>query len=164
MASVSEPKRPRVLVYQTRIALRWGDMDAMGHLNNTVYFRLMEECRIQWFHDCGFAPNPQGQGPVIINASCTFIKQFEYPATVVCRQYLGQIGRSSFETEVDLMPASIFDSDPIYCKPWAQGAAKCVWVDFPKGQSAALAPETLAKISRAWSPSAQTILGVNHGQ
>ena len=31
----------RVLVYEMRIPIRWGDMDAMGHVNNTLYFRYM---------------------------------------------------------------------------------------------------------------------------
>jgi acyl-CoA thioester hydrolase len=26
-------------VHTTRIAMRWGDMDALGHVNNTIYFR-----------------------------------------------------------------------------------------------------------------------------
>jgi acyl-CoA thioester hydrolase len=151
MASVSEAAPGRVLVYQTHIPLRWGDMDAMGHLNNTLYFRLMEECRIQWFTGCGFSPNPQGHGPVIINAACSFLKQFEYPATVVCRHYVGAIGRTSFDTYVDMVPESIFDSDPIYFKPWAQGSAKCVWVDFPKQQSAPLTPEVIKTITRPFA-------------
>ena len=31
----------RKLVHTMRMAVRWGDMDAMGHVNNTVYFRYM---------------------------------------------------------------------------------------------------------------------------
>ncbi len=34
------------LVYVERIPVRWGDMDAMAHVNNTVYFRYMEQTRI----------------------------------------------------------------------------------------------------------------------
>ena len=30
--------------------IRWGDMDAMGHVNNTVYFRYMEQTRIEWLY------------------------------------------------------------------------------------------------------------------
>jgi hypothetical protein len=39
----------RKLVHVERIPIRWGDMDAMGHVNNTVYFRYMEQARIGWF-------------------------------------------------------------------------------------------------------------------
>ena len=39
---------PRVLVHTTTQVIRWGDMDAFGHVNNTVYFRYMEQARIEW--------------------------------------------------------------------------------------------------------------------
>ena len=32
----------RILVFELDIPIRWGDMDAMGHVNNTVYFRYLE--------------------------------------------------------------------------------------------------------------------------
>jgi acyl-CoA thioester hydrolase len=31
----------RSLAFVERIPIRWGDMDSMGHVNNTVYFRYM---------------------------------------------------------------------------------------------------------------------------
>ena len=40
--------------------------------------------------------------PVIINAFCTFIRQLEYPGDVVARHYIGNAGRSSFDTYVTL--------------------------------------------------------------
>ena len=27
------------LVHEIVVPIRWGDMDAMGHVNNTIYFR-----------------------------------------------------------------------------------------------------------------------------
>ena len=27
------------LVHESVMSIRWGDMDALGHVNNTVYFR-----------------------------------------------------------------------------------------------------------------------------
>jgi hypothetical protein len=35
-------------VHAMTIPIRWGDMDAMGHVNNTVYFRYLESARIEW--------------------------------------------------------------------------------------------------------------------
>ena len=59
-----ELPQEKKLVYESLIPIRWGDMDAMGHLNNAVYFRYMETIRIDWMHANGFMPNPKGQGPV----------------------------------------------------------------------------------------------------
>ena len=56
------------------VPLRWGDMDAMAHLNNVMYFRLMEEARIQWFQQFGFPTLPSGEAPILAHAACDFVK------------------------------------------------------------------------------------------
>jgi acyl-CoA thioester hydrolase len=57
-------------VFELSMPIRWGDMDAFGHVNNTVYFRYMEQVRISWFEEIGLVGgNGDGQGPVIVNAS-----------------------------------------------------------------------------------------------
>ena len=43
----------RRLVHVERIAIRWGDMDAMGHVNNTIYFRYLEIVRVEWLPPSG---------------------------------------------------------------------------------------------------------------
>ena len=54
------------LTLEMVIPIRWGDMDAMGHVNNTLYFRYMEIVRIEWLHKIGGKPDPAGEGPVIV--------------------------------------------------------------------------------------------------
>lgn len=122
----------RIRVFELEIPIRWGDMDAMGHVNNTSYFRFMEQTRISWFDSLGFSPDPKGEGPLIVNAHCEFLRELRYPGTALCRHYVGAIGRSSFETYVDIARGD--DAQTIY----ARGGAKVVWVDFPKKKSAPL--------------------------
>jgi acyl-CoA thioester hydrolase len=110
--------------------IRWGDMDAMGHVNNTVYFRYLEIVRIEWMHGIGAAPNPQGQGPVIVNAFCNFIRQLEFPGEVLAKHYVANPGRSSFDTFITL--ERVDDPGVIY----AEGGALTVWTDFVAGRSA----------------------------
>ena len=43
----------RRLAHSERIPIRWGDMDAMGHVNNTIYFRYMETVRLEWLFTVG---------------------------------------------------------------------------------------------------------------
>ena len=38
-------------LYVSQQRIRWGDMDAFGHVNNTLYFRFMEQCRIEWLEE-----------------------------------------------------------------------------------------------------------------
>jgi acyl-CoA thioester hydrolase len=120
------------LVHELVIPIRWGDMDAMGHVNNTLYFRYMEIARIEWFRGIGCDPNPGGQGPVIINAFCNFHRQLEYPGDVLVRTYASDPGRSSFETWATMerpdVPGVVF----------ATGGATTVWVDFPQQKSVPL--------------------------
>ena len=50
------------------ITMRWGDMDAVGHLNNTYYFRYLEQVRINWLDRMGLSINPESTE--IGRASC----------------------------------------------------------------------------------------------
>jgi acyl-CoA thioester hydrolase len=117
------------LTHQMVIPMRWGDMDAMGHVNNTVYFRYFEIIRVQWLHEVGGAPDPSGQGPVIVNAFCNFLKQLEYPGDLLARHYVANLGRTSFDTFITLERT---DSPGVIC---AEGGSTTVWVDFPAGKS-----------------------------
>ncbi len=117
------------LVHEMVIPIRWGDMDAMGHLNNTSYFRFFETVRIDWFRSLGIQLDPGGEGIVIVNAFCNFIKQLEYPGDVLARHFVAEPGRSSFETYVTMQ--RIDEPGVVY----ASGGAQAVWVDFPRQKS-----------------------------
>jgi acyl-CoA thioester hydrolase len=130
----------RKLVHATRMAIRWGDMDAMGHVNNTVYFRYLEQARIEWLTSIDCAPDPGGNGPVIINAHCTFIRQLKYPGDIEVLTYVASPGRSSFETIQEIRR---IDTPEILC---AEGGAKVVWVNFLAEKSVPLPPEIRAII------------------
>jgi acyl-CoA thioester hydrolase len=126
-------------IHTMRMPIRWGDMDAMGHVNNTVYFRYMETARIDWFTSVGCEPDPAGEGPVIINARCTFIKQLKYPGDIEVRTYVGQPGRTSFEMVHEIRRV---DQPDVLA---AEGGAKTVWVNFPQEKSSPL-PDWLREI------------------
>jgi acyl-CoA thioester hydrolase len=109
------------LVHTERIAIRWGDMDAMGHVNNTVYFRYMEQARIGWFE--ALVPPEEawkGTGIVIANASCNFKRPINYPGTVEVRVLVGPPGGSSVPTFYELLV-----DDALY----ADGEATVVFID-----------------------------------
>ena len=125
-------------VYQMVIPIHWGDMDAMGHVNNTVYFRYLETIRIDWFRTIDCDLNPQGEGPVIVNAFCNFHRQLEFPGDVLAVMSVSDPGRSSFESWCTLSRTD--DPDTVY----ASGGATTVWVDFPNQKSAPL-PERMRR-------------------
>ena len=127
------------LVFEMQIPIRWGDMDAMNHVNNTSYFRYMETCRIDWMRSIGCQPDPQGEGPVIVNAFCNFYRQLEYPGDVLIKMYASDQGRSTFETWATM--ARTDQPEVIY----AAGGATTIWVNFP-AQKAKTLPDWLRAI------------------
>ena len=129
------PERKK-LVFECVMPIRWGDMDAMGHVNNTVYFRYMEVARLDWLFSINALPNPNGEGPVIVNAFCNFIKQLAFPGQVRVKHYVANPGRTSFETYLILERSD--EPGVVY----ASGGAQAVWVDFPRGKSMPL-PDSL---------------------
>jgi acyl-CoA thioester hydrolase len=122
----------KILTCEMVVPVRWGDMDAMGHVNNTIYFRYFEIVRLEWFGRLGLMPGPDAIGPVIVNAFCNFYRQLEYPGDVLLRHYACNPGRTSFDTYVTMERAA--QPGEIY----AAGGATVVWVDFPKQKSVPL--------------------------
>jgi acyl-CoA thioester hydrolase len=129
------------LVHQMVIPIRWGDMDAMGHVNNTVYFRYLETVRIDWFRSIGCAPAPQGEGPVIVNAFCNFYKQLEYPGDILAKMYVSDPGRTTFESWCTLERS---DRPGEVC---SAGGATTIWVDFPRQKAVPLPDWVRALVS-----------------
>lgn len=130
------------LVHEMTIPVRWGDMDAMGHVNNTVYFRYLETLRIDWFRSIGCLPDADGIGPVIINAFCSFIRQLEYPGEVIAKHYVGALGRSTMDTYATLERAD--DPGVVY----ATGGATVVWTNFRAQKSVPLPDDIRAMFGR----------------
>ena len=134
------------LVHTMRIPIRWGDMDAMGHVNNTVYFRYFETARIAWFDEAGCAPDPGGEGPVIVNADCTFKKQLKYPGEIEVLTLVGPPGRSSFQMWHQIR---LVGDDGAAGALHAEGGAKVVWVNFPAEKSVQLPLHVLSLLPPA---------------
>jgi acyl-CoA thioester hydrolase len=136
---MSEQKHARKQVHVMRQTIRWGDMDVLGHVNNTVYFRYMETARIAFLEEAAGRFDNQGEGPVIVTAYCNFIKQLKYPGDIEVRTFVGPAGRSSFEVthEIRLVDES-GQAETVH----AEGGAKVVWVDFAAEKSRPL-PEHL---------------------
>jgi len=120
------------LTYEMVIPIRWGDMDAMGHVNNTIYLRYLEIVRLEWLFKVGGPPDRGGFGPVIVNAFCNFIRQLEFPGDVLARHYVANPGRSSFDTFITLERTD--EPGVIY----AEGGATTVWTDFKAQKSVPL--------------------------
>ena len=111
------------------VPLRWGDMDAMAHLNNVMYFRLMEEARIQWFQQFDLPTLPTGEACILAHVSCDFVRAMTYPGVALVRQVVERIGRSSVEMSITIEKKS----EPGVT--YATGRSVLVWYDYTAGKS-----------------------------
>ena len=140
MTTSQGPGEARKLAHVERIPIRWGDMDAMGHVNNIVYFRYMEQARISWFEQ--LLPRRDAAwkttGIVIANASCNFRRAMTYPGTVEVKVYTAHPGGSSIGTYYELLVEN---------ELYADGAAVVVFIDM-KTQKAKRIPEEIRSLLR----------------
>ena len=126
----------KTFVHESIIPIRWGDMDAFGHVNNAVYFRYIEQARINWLDSLGLNFAQDEQGVVVVNAFCNFMKPVEYPADLIIKTYITNPTRVGLDTFNEMSLAS----DPETVR--ATSGATIVWVDF-KTQKAASWPDQI---------------------
>ncbi|MBK7421702.1 MAG: acyl-CoA thioesterase [Propionivibrio sp.] len=131
---------PRKHVLTRLIPIRWGDMDAYGHVNNTLYFRYMEQVRIEYLESIGYSVPSERASPVIINAACTFLIPLTYPGIVEIRMFFGAPGRSSIPSSYEIR---LQGDDTLY----ATGDAKIVWMEVASGKSVPIPDDFRARLS-----------------
>jgi len=122
---------PTAPFFSCSIPVRWGDMDAYGHVNNTLYFRYFEEARFMWMLDKGIALKADTH-PVVVTIGCTFLRPLFHPDTLRIDMFISEPGRSSFMVTYKVYTAT--QPDTLV----AEGYSKVVWVSSADGKSVPL--------------------------
>jgi acyl-CoA thioester hydrolase len=75
---------PTPLTISMRIPVAWGDMDALAHVNNTIYLRWFESARIAWWERLCLKerPHSEGLGPILARTSIDYRRPVTYPDTI----------------------------------------------------------------------------------
>ena len=83
------------------LPVQWGDQDALGHVNNVVFFRWWESSRIAYAEQVGVLRLHPGSTltTVLASVTCDFRKQLTYPDRLLIGARLGRVGNSSFAVE-----------------------------------------------------------------
>jgi acyl-CoA thioester hydrolase len=83
------------------VPILWGDMDAYGHVNNTVFFRLFEAARIAYLEECGFIASYEQDrvGAILHSTECRFRRPLFYPDTVVVGARVREMADDRFTME-----------------------------------------------------------------
>ncbi|HAT8580427.1 TPA: acyl-CoA thioesterase [Legionella pneumophila] len=116
------------IIHKKTFDIAWGDMDALGHVNNARYFDYFQEARIDWLRELDIKMTGQ-TGPVVIHVACTFLKPIVYPATVTIHSKVHSLGNSSM-----IMDHDLYQEETLM----AQGVSKIVWIDYTQNKSVPL--------------------------
>ena len=135
---------PDTVVIETPV--RWGDMDALGHVNNTHFFRWFEESRIALFDAIGLqSTTPSGVGPILAHTACDFLQPVTWPQTIRVAAYITRIGTTSFTMQHTATRLS--DGAPV-----AKGIGVVVLVDYDAGQPSPLASSIRSELEKLLHP------------
>ncbi|MFD5225622.1 acyl-CoA thioesterase [Microbacterium sp. NPDC058342] len=138
------------------IQLRWGDLDAFNHVNNTAMLKLLEEARVRAF----WRPAPGETGPAtaildsgLSHGMLTLIarQEIEYLAPVPYQRHpldiqmwFGKLGGSSIEVCYEVRTDPAAEQHSLY----ARATTVIVLVEAASGRPVRLTPE----MREAWSP------------
>lgn len=125
----------------SRIPVRWGDMDALGHVNNAKFFTYDEQARLDYFGAVAEEVPDfwKSSGIILARIGCDFLAQLRPPVTLEVGIRISKLGRSSMETE-----GAMFDQAG---KLVAVTRGVLVWFDYTQQKSAAI-PENVRALIR----------------
>jgi acyl-CoA thioester hydrolase len=121
------------------LTVRWGDMDALGHVNNAKFFTYDESARLQYFQDL-MRDDPRfwkDYGMILAHIEADFLLQLKPPAELAIGFRIARLGRTSFRTE-----AAMFAGD----RAVAVTRGVLVWFDYGAGTPLPLPDAVRAKV------------------
>lgn len=120
-----------------RIPVQWGEMDAYGHVNNTVFFRYFETVRMAYLDRCGFLATYDKDkiGAILHSADCRFRRPLFSPDTA-------EVGGRVVKVEEDRFTMAYRVVSATHEAVVADGTAMIVSFDYAKGLKTVL-PQTV---------------------
>ncbi len=87
------------------LPVAWGEMDALGHVNNVVYFRYLECARVEFMRRCGMTElrTPQGIGVILQHVQCRFRRPIVFPDTVTITARVASIEADRFTLDHEVI-------------------------------------------------------------
>jgi acyl-CoA thioester hydrolase len=113
-----------------RFPVRHYELDALGHVNNSVYVQYMQEAAIEGSTRAGFGPEwyrARGTAWVIRRLTVRYLAQATYGETIAVETWVSQMRGPTSTREYDLTRTS--DGARV-----ARGRAQWVYLDLQKGK------------------------------
>ncbi len=89
--------------WQLDIPTRWMDCDAYGHVNNAIYYAMMDQVVTIYILQAGVIA--MGTSPSIglcVSSACEFHRSIDFPQIVDARLRAGRVGGKSVRYEIGL--------------------------------------------------------------
>jgi acyl-CoA thioester hydrolase len=129
--------------HRHREVIRWGDMDAFGHVNNVQFFRYLESARVAYARAViAHEVKSEGESVILADMRCSFRQQLLWPGELDIYTRTARIGRSSMGLEQLIFRAG--ETDAV-----ATSESVLVWFDF-HAQRPAPIPDALRARLRAF--------------
>jgi acyl-CoA thioester hydrolase len=95
---------PAAFPVRLALPLQWGEMDAMGHVNNAVYFRWFESARIVYFERVGWLKilDQRGNGPILHSTHARFRAPLTFPDDVSVGARVSELQADRFTMEYEV--------------------------------------------------------------
>ena len=115
--------------FSTEIKVNWGDMDALGHVNHSVYAKWMETVRMMYFSEIGMMNlyDDSNIGPILARIEIDYELPIVFPDVVTVSTSVSRIGNSSFDMRYKI------ESQSNNGKSAATGSVVCVVLDYSSG-------------------------------
>lgn len=112
-----------------RMPVQWGEMDAYGHVNNTVFFRYFESARVEYLERCGFTDSYRDDrvGAILHSTRCRFRRALTHPDTVMAGARVESLESDRFTHAYRLVSLS---GDEVA----AEGSGIVVSYDYRRGR------------------------------
>ena len=87
----------------SKMSTRWNDNDIYGHLNNVIYYELIDTAVNKWLIKNNLIDIKKGNNiGLIVQSGCNYFSSFEYPEDIDAGIRVTKIGNSSVRYEVGL--------------------------------------------------------------
>ena len=121
-----------VELIRTPLAVRWRDLDAFNHVNNSKYLSFLEEARLGWMMGLPGQGLDDDVAPVVAAASLNYRRPIAWPAQVVIELFVERVGNTSVTIGHRILDAG--DRGVLYC----DGNVVMVWIGRDSGRAAPL--------------------------
>ena len=125
---------PHVLI-EVPMPVRWRDLDAFNHVNNSKYLSYLEEARLHWMLGVPGQGLDDDVAPVVAAAHLNYRRPIEWPKQVRITLFVERLGNTSLTIGHRIVDAE--DADTLYC----DGHVVMVWIDRDSGAAAPLPAE-----------------------